>query len=156
MFLNVPSEVFEAFLVPLIGDVGWPFHTIHDSTRGTAWIRLLGELSLKEFSNLRWNIYTLSLNKDILDPVSYGDIQLLIRDHVQGIETPLRRYVMNSKTRFLWHVKYIQGAGRLVAPIIMVVTFNGLRILDGIHRTAALFALGFHGKIPIKAWIGSF
>lgn len=111
-------------------------------------------ISLQQFRDLRWNRSSFLLHKYILHPDSYCDIQLLIRNHVKGIKTHRVRNVQNSKKRFRWHMEYIQRAGCLFAPIIMVVTFDGLRILDGTHRISALFSIYLNDEVPIDAWIG--
>ncbi len=93
MFPNVPDEVFKLFLADFINETTWKFSSIFDSTAGTPWYQWLGELSLYEFSQLRWNIFSLFINKNNLHPYSYGDIECLIMDHVFDADTAARTHI---------------------------------------------------------------
>lgn len=155
MLPNVPREVFDTYLGEMIIDLGWSSDIASNLKIFTQGFFKLGALSLYEIGQLRWHVSSLFLNKDILCPYSYSDIQLLIRDHVNGNETFMRWSIAESKPRFLWHMAYIKGTGHLFAPVVLVRTQSGLRILDGNHRIAALFSLEQQDKIPVDAWIGS-
>ena len=154
MFPNMPEEAVNIFLAPLLGDDLWPFSNILESTQGTRWWMYLGGLSLDKFSKLRWYRSSFLLYEYILHPDSNCDVEILIRNHVKGIKTPSVRNVAKSKERFDWHVEYIMRTRRLCAPIIMIVTLDGLRILDGTHRASALFSLHLQDEVPVDAWIG--
>lgn len=147
---NMPTPLFDMFITPLLGNALNVLSPFGDSR----WFYHFGGLSLYQFSQLRWNISTLLINKDILHPNSNSDIQLLITDHVKNIETPIRRNVMDSKIRFDGLVEYIKRTRCLPAPIVLIRTGYAFRILDGSHRIAALFSLGLNDTIPIKAWLG--
>jgi hypothetical protein len=154
MLPNMPDEVFKLFIAEMFIDTPWPFSNIDQSLIGTKWYYYFGGLSLRQFSNLRWKIYNFMLDKNILHPDSYGDAARLIKEHVLGIETPIRN-VRKTKERFFGLVKYIERTKKFPAPIITIRTeFNNLRVLDGSHRLAALYALELDDKIPIDAWIG--
>lgn len=154
MFPDVPDEIFELFMVPLVDEKTWKFKSIFDSTIDTKWFHWLAELSLCEFKKLKWNRHVLMLNKEILHPLSYGDIDLLIKDHVLNEETFARESIYRSKDRLVGHMRFIVNTGRLCAPIVAVGTIERLRILDGNHRIAALVSLGLNSKIPIEVWLG--
>lgn len=154
MFPNMPDEAFNIFIAELLVHNPWPFSNINQSTFGTKWYYYFGGLSLRQFSNLRWQLSTFMVNKNILHPDSNSDIDFLVKQHVLGIETPVRN-VRQTKERFFGLVKYIERTHNFPAPIIMIRTeFHNLRILDGAHRMAALYALELDDKIPIVAWIG--
>lgn len=154
MFPNMPDDVFNLFMVPFVQSDGWPFLNILNSTEGTIWWKYLGGLSLHQFRQLRWYRSSILLYEYILHPVSNCDVEILIRNHVKGIKTPSVRNVERSKERFRWHVQFIERARCLCAPVIMVITNDGFRILDGVHRISALISIGLNIEVPIDAWLG--
>lgn len=154
MLPNVPNEVFDDFILPFIDDIGWPFSNINDSIHKTDWWRLLGGLSLEEFSVLVWQRHSFFINENTFHPESNSDINRLVRYHVDGFRTSLIGNISKTYERFRWHVSYIERARRFCAPIVTIVTFNGLRLLDGAHRIAALLSLELYNEIPVDAWIG--
>jgi len=156
MLSNIPDDAFNSFFAPLIiNDIGWPFLTIHDPLDGTDWFRILFPLSLSSLSKLRWQLSTYFLNKDILHPVSYADLNILISNSIYNIEALFSWYPKKSRERLAWHKKHIETTRRFCTPITVAITSNGIKILDGHHRVAALFSLGLNDSLPVDAWIGS-
>jgi hypothetical protein len=51
-------------------------------------------------------------------------------------------------------VAHIKRTRSLFTRIVLVRTGDSLRILDGNHRLAALFALGLQKDIPVESWLG--
>ena len=156
MLYKMPPELFNSYMVPFIDDCGWPFHGLFDLTHNTPWYQLFHGLSLYKFSNLQWNLSPIVLHENILHPNSYTDIKLLIADHVFDMETPIRRTVVDSKKRFLWHMEYIKRTRKLCTPIVIMRTeSSNFIILDGVHRMSALYALQLHQTVAVDAWTGT-
>jgi hypothetical protein len=155
MFPNMPDELFNIFLSPFITDIGWPFLTVYDSIDGTDWYRLLSGLTLKQFSNLTWDRRVIFLNKSILHPLTQGDIDSCIfsctynTSRLDGGNPPeaTRSVISGYKER-------IVATGCISTPIVAIFSEGVIRILDGIHRTTALFSISSHDKILVEAWIG--
>jgi hypothetical protein len=154
MFPNMPDEVFNTWLLPIIRDHNtWPYLNVFSLHPSDQWQRYFRSFSINDFSNCKWNRKTLTFATDCLDPISNNTIDTLIRDHVYGFETPARN-VRDSKSRFFTFVEFIQRTGTIPAPIIGINTRDGLGIIDGNHRLAALTHLGLRGCINCDTWLG--
>jgi hypothetical protein len=155
MLPNVPANVFDNFFAPLIiNDIGWPFSSIYDSLNGTDWYRILYPFSLDSLSQLKWKLTSFFLNKDILYPGSYDDINLLIRNEICDMEALIGWFPKDSKLRLGRNKQLIKTTQRLPAPVVFAKTPHGIKLLDDHHRIAALFMLELHNTIPVDAWIG--
>jgi hypothetical protein len=156
MLSKMPSQLFDTYMVPFIEDCGWPFNNLFDLTHNTPWFQLFHGLPPYKFSNLQWSLTPIVLNENLLHPNSFTDIKLLIADHVLDMETPIRRKVVDSKKRFLWHMEYIKRTGKFCTPIVIMKTeSNNFIVLDGVHRTSALYALQLQHSVAVNAWIGA-
>jgi len=151
----MPKEVFDGFMAPLIiNDIGWPFTSASDSLAGTDWFRILHPFSLSSLSQLQWKINTFSLNKDILYPSSKDDIDLTIINKTRNVWAYIGRDSEPSRRSLAWHKESIKTTGCLCAPITVAMTGEGVKILDGHHRVAAIFDLGINDTFPVNAWVG--
>jgi len=154
LFPNMPKEVFDLWLAPLIASDGWPFTSIFSSTFGTIWYRYFEGHPLKFFHDLLWYRENIPCFFSSFHPSSRYVIQLLIDTHLKNIPT-IATQVKGGKGResFLGSLKFIQRTGRFYTPVVLI-TYDGLyQLMDGNHRIAALFSLGVNG-FPIDAWIG--
>jgi hypothetical protein len=153
MFPNIPHEVFDIFLNPLIRNFGWPFRTILDDLYGTEWFRILYPLTLSNLCQFKWIRRVFLFNDCLLYPGSEADIKLVILNKTKNIWALIGRDSRSCRASLLWHEKNIMATGRFSAPITMAFTQSGLKVLDGIHRIAALFTLGISDTFNINAWI---
>lgn len=152
---NMPDEVFDSFMAPLIiNDIGWPFLTAGDSLAGTDWHRILYPLSLSFFCQLRWKITKFYLNKEDLYQDSICDINWTIINKTEDVWALIGRDSKPSRDSLAWHKQFIMMNGRLCTPVALAYTSSGIKVLDGIHRMAALLDLSLNDKLPIDAWIG--
>jgi len=74
MLPNLPDEIYEMFVVP---QNEAPLNIFDSQTEGR-WFWHFGGLSLEEFKQLRWKRSELILERDILHPDSYRDINGLV------------------------------------------------------------------------------
>jgi hypothetical protein len=154
MLPNIPDEVFNTWLLPIIRDHNsWPYLNILSVHPSEQWRKYFGLFTLYDVSNLFWDKVTIRLASRILDPVSNDTIKALIGYCVDGLETPARN-VRNCKMRFDGFVQFINRTGTIPAPIIGINTFGCIRILDGNHRLAALKHLGLLGNVTCETWLG--
>lgn len=155
MLPNMPNEVFDTWILPIIRDHNdWPYDNILSSHPSPQWSQYFGLYTLASISNCSW--YRMSLNFDMscLDPLSNRTIEILIENHVYNYDATGKFNVRNSKERFFELVKFIKRTKSIPAPIIGINRHDGLRILDGSHRLSALTYLGFRGRISCDTWIG--
>jgi tellurite resistance-related uncharacterized protein len=156
MLPNMPDEVFNTWLLPIIRHHNsWPYDNILSPHPTDQWRRYFGLFTLHDFSECVWYRMRLTFDMGCLDPISDSVIQTLIEKHIKNRNTPGRLNVLNSKSRFLGFVEFIQRTRTIPAPIIGINTGNGLRILDGNHRIAALTHLKLRGTILCDTWIAS-
>lgn len=154
MYGELPMEVGEGFFAPLIQDIGWPFRSIQDSLHGTDWHRILYPFTLEQFAQLRWCRRSFLLNKDLLHPVSQDDINLVIRNLHEDIGALVGRDSEPSRRSFAYHRSRVLHTHDFCAPVTLAVTVNGIKILDGNHRVAALLNSGLAHTVQLDAWIG--
>jgi len=156
MFPNMPDEVFNLWLAPLIiNDIGWPFHAIEDSTADTNWFRILHPYSLSVLSQLKWDLDSFLINKNVFCPLSNADINLIILNKSFDIQAFIVWDSESSRRTLAWHKEFIEITGGLCAPIAAVFTPSGIKVFDGHHRIAALLDLDLYDSIAIDAWIGT-
>ena len=67
------------------------------------------------------------------------------------------RALKNGRARdsFFRSREFIQSAGRLYTPAVLVQEPQGYKIMDGNHRVAALFSLNASRQLHVDAWIGN-
>jgi len=150
MLPNLPDEIFEMFIVP---QNEAPLNIFDDHPQGR-WFVHFGGFSLEEFNKLRWSRTELLLNKEILHPDTYGDIETIIK-HIKGFAfSP--GIPADSAERVVWQSNVIKETGRLCAPVVCIRTNEGLKLLDGSHRVVASISSSVDGiaLIPLDAWIG--
>lgn len=154
MLPNMPTEVFDEFLKPLIISYGWPFRTVYVPLNGTEWCRIFYPLTLVSLSQLIWIRREFILKKESLCPNSQSDIGYVILNKTEDVWAAIGRDSQPCRNSLLWHEKFISETGRLSAPVTIAFTVDGLRILDGNHRIAALFTLGLIDTFKVDGWIG--
>lgn len=154
MLPNMPDEVFDGFLSPLIDSFGWPFRSVYQILDGTEWYRILSPLTLPELSVLKWNRKLFTLESHTLYEGSIADLELIIRNKEEDVWAAISRDSSPCRVSLLWHEADIQKTGKFCAPITMAQTPFGWKILDGNHRIAALFTLGLVETVKVDAWIG--
>jgi hypothetical protein len=155
MFPNMPDEVFDTWLLPIIRyHNAWPYSNVFSPHPSDQWRRYFGLFTLSNISHCLWDRLTLSFDKGCLDPVSNSTIECLIENHVQNSDATGRINVRDSKSRFFGFVEFIQRTGTIPAPIIGINTDVGLRVIDGNHRLSALTYLGLRGRINCDTWVG--
>ena len=156
MFSNMPDDVFNAWLLPIIRDHNaWPYLNVFSPHPSLQWSKYFGLYALYDVSNLLWHRMSLTFDMSCLDPISNATIDTLIKKHVHNLDTTGGVNVLNSKSRFFGFVKFIQSTGNNPAPIIGINTDRGLRILDGNHRLSALTYLGLRGHVQWNTWVGA-
>jgi len=155
MFPDVPLAVFDMFFKPLIiNDIGWPFLTINDTLNGTDWYRILFPFTLRDLQQLKWRLSKVIFDKDIFHPVTKADIRLVIENSVFNYGALIRGYPKDSGTRLKWHKEFIKTARNFCTPIVLASSSDGLKLLDGHHRLAALFMLDLENTLEVDTWIG--
>lgn len=139
MLPNLPDEIFEMFVEPLSD---CPPNKFDNHPKGR-WFCHFGGLSIEEFSNLKWQRSILFIKRDDFHKDSLNDIMIL-----------LKKCSERSREHLLQLKQSIENTGKLPEPIVCIKTSEGFRVLDGIHRLAAVLSLNICNSIPLDAWIG--
>ena len=155
IFRNMPDEVFDMWIAPLIGDHGWPFRSATDSTTGTHWHRYFAERGIQVIAQLRWNRREMPFASVRFHPVSQSTIDALRRHHTFGIWNSQIAALKDSAERFTGFQKLVQRDGRIPAPCVLMCEALSYTILDGHHRIAALASMPSGESFTLDAWIGS-
>lgn len=155
-FPNMPGEVFDNWLLPIVRDHNsWPYRDFSSPHPSEQWRRYFGLFTIMDIHKCRWTVVNLTFDMGCLDPISNGVVEILIENNVHHFDATEMFNVHNSKSRFDGLVAFIQGTGRVPAPIIGINTGSGLRVLDGNHRLAALTHLKLRGMGHCRTWVGA-
>lgn len=154
MLNELPAEVGEGFLAPLMRDCGWPFESVENSLHGTEWHRIFYPLSLRDFSQLKWVRKSFLLDETLLHPISKNDIELVVRTQTEDVLALVGRDSEPSRKSFAYHHSRVLSTHDFCAPVTLALTPVGLKVLDGNHRVAALLASGVSAIVELDAWVG--
>lgn len=155
MFPNMPAEVFDVWLSPLIKKIGWPFTSVSDSVDGTGWERALGRgLPFLKIAPLRWSKVELLYSSIHLTESSRDTLDHMLACLTKAGGTGGRGAFSDSAIRTGFKLKFMQETGRVFAPLIFESSSRGLRCMDGHHRLCALSALQ-DDDFPVECWVGS-
>ncbi len=95
MFPDMPAEVFDAWLAPLIKLDGWPFLS-EFSFAGGLWAQYLGGHSIQSIKGLAWKRDKPICSIHSFTPGSHKIINWIINEHVHCQTTPITN-VKNGK-----------------------------------------------------------
>lgn len=155
MLPNMPDEVFNTWLLPIIRHHKmWPYLNVLSPHPSLKWSQYFGLFTLNYVSNCLWYSLPLTFGMGSLDPLSNRTIDALIKKHVYNLDTTGGFNVRDSKVRFFGFVEFIKRTRTIPAPIIGIKTDDGIRVIDGNHRLAALTHLDFRGSIRCRTWVG--
>jgi hypothetical protein len=87
MMVNMPDEVFEIYLVPLILTDGWPFKTLDSPTFGVWW-DYFDHHTVKQISQLTWERNEIPFSLYSFHQVAKDRIHWIIGAHIYGRSTP--------------------------------------------------------------------
>ena len=157
MLSNMPAEVFDVFIAPIVGDIGWPFRSPGDPVRllSAEWLRILHPITLAGLCSAEWRKTELFAYEYLFYKESLADIGAVIRNKSEDVWACLGRDSEPCRASLLHHERVAVTAGRFDAPVtLFVLGDNTFKVLDGNHRIASLFTTGLQDKIMIEAWIG--
>jgi hypothetical protein len=132
-----PDEIIEQWLLKLANrgpDTGWP---PPEPLGNHAWKYILGGRPLSWWKAVSWKLESSDLTFDTLCAASKRIIRDMLDGHVNGRPNAISR-IANSRIRFLTAGKYVSEHGTLPEPPLVIRLTDGLSVLDGNHRVAAL------------------
>jgi len=131
---NFPRPVIEQWLGHGV-DWGWPPPFDKFGEPEGPWRRLLGDWGLEFLRGLRW-----TLERGALDPSKLGgEGHFTVKIMVAAYEGKAGELMKGDNGRIASLVDFIEKNGRLPASPVLHVRRDGLNVLDGCHRIAALF-----------------
>jgi hypothetical protein len=132
-----PDDVVEQWLLRLANrgpDTGWP---PPDPLDGSAWKYILGHRPLPWWQQVSWTLEEDDLEFDSLCGGTKRIVVDMLNTHVGG--GPARYPVgPDGKERFSSALRYIAQHGSIPRPLIAMRINDGISVLDGNHRIAAL------------------
>jgi hypothetical protein len=155
MLDQMPDQVFELWLEPIIRLNGWPFANLNAPCVGN-FREYFGAIPLNEVAKLHWHRSPLAIADCVFNPNSKKRIQQMMDFHIFGRKDGLECAV-DGEARFMRLKEVIAKICAYPAPIVLLRDGEYFQILDGYHRITALFALVFEGKVEkfeMDCWIG--
>jgi len=163
---NFPDEVIKDWIEPFALDEGWP-------PNAERWRYLLKETDLDRWRSMNWEQRDQDFAKLVLSPICTASLGALLRAYTGGEQNVYAQSLgERGKERFHFQLHQLIDHGVFPSPPVLVDHGEGLEIMDGNHRIAALCAwsqwrendkfLGDLGKeaMPLKAlqpvWVGTF
>ena len=156
IFSKMPAALFDAYLNPLIHDVGnWPFQTCYDITYGTAWYRLFCVVSMHELASCSWALSRFSPMLTNITPQSLGDITQLVQNYKGTLPRLFSNYDYEyCRASTAYHIKELKEKGSFTQPVVLYPINGKFHVMDGNHRIAATLLLSSLGQtFSIPAWV---
>ncbi len=152
-FPNMPDEVFDLWLAPLIQGKGWPFNSITDDLQKTNWRYVLGiDSTLRDWASCSWSLIEINLSEIKLTNSGVNMIKAIIGYCVMGNQT-VTANLENTKERFQACTEFFIENGTIPNPVVVKKTRDGIEVIDGHHRLAAIAHVGAPKNLLIPAWI---
>lgn len=151
-FPNFPDEAFTLWLDDRIRQNGWP-------PSGIEWAGFLDGKPIDYWQSLMWQRSTVTLTPEDLSSNGINLVTQLI-EAASGVKNIMARYIPNTAERFISCLTYIRANATTPGVVLLHRSEDGMSIIDGNHRIAALMAFQgqFSGEIPplpIEAWVAT-
>ena len=157
MLANMPDEVFDIYIAPLIESHGWPFESLDrppsNPIEGRRWFQMFDLQSVQTISQLSWKRLEIPFAHAGFHPRAHQVVTALINLHVFGVNTFVTP-IANTREKFFSARAYIQETGTMPVPVILQYDSEGFRILDGNHRLAAMTSFSNNDAGIIDCWVG--
>lgn len=153
LFPKMPDQVIEIWIAHGVDAYGWPFESVDQSLIGTTWDGFFGRRSLAFWANADWTLISLRVEEAIFHPDTVNRVRWIADNCTLGLKTPTTN-VENTQKRFWTAASFIRANGRLPCPVVATTSAEGIDIMDGNHRIAALVALGYDKTFSFPAWLG--
>lgn len=154
LFPTMPQQVFDLCFRPVIAFYGWPFSSVHDETKDTAWERFFAACSMHQWSKFTWESGFHKLSTSELHPQTRQAVDLILQAHRLG-ERNAASNILKAKERFEWLSAFVREQGKLPAPVIGACTNKGLMLFDGHIRLAVLLDLKIAEGFDLPMWLAS-
>ncbi|MGM0582956.1 MAG: hypothetical protein ACQETL_19925 [Bacteroidota bacterium] len=127
-----PDQVIKDWLLPFAQDEGWP-------PTAERWQYLLKEKNLDRWRSASWELKELDFSKLVLSPRCMASLYALVRAYTLGEDNEYSRALgERGKERFHIQLHYLIDYGVFPSPPVLIDHGEGLEIMDGNHRVAAL------------------
>jgi hypothetical protein len=153
LLTNMPDELFSLYMEPLIEEYGWPFSS-QDSPTNMPWWQLFDGLQFRTICQLSWERSEIAFSLRLFHRYARTQILGLLQAHILGINNEYAS-IPNTKARFHRARDFIARTGRMPVPVVLIQDPEGLRILDGNHRLAAMASSPNSSDGIVDCWIGS-
>jgi hypothetical protein len=134
---NWPDDVIDQWLLKLANrgaDTGWP---PPEPLGNHGWKYILGKRPLSWWKEVTWALGEPELKFDSLSDNSKRIVRDMIDGHVNKVPNSYVRWP-DSKARFLSAGRYVSEHGTFPRPPLVINLPDGMSVLDGNHRVAAL------------------
>lgn len=156
IFSKMSDELFDAYLKPLIYDIGnWPFQTCYDITYGTDWDRLFCVVPMPELASCSWALDSFTPTLANITQQSLGDIGQLLQNYIGTLPRLLRNYDYDyCRASTAYHMQELKEKGSFTQPVVLYPINGRFHVMDGNHRIAAALLLSNLGQsFTIPAWV---
>ena len=156
IFSKMPDALFDAYLNPLIHDIGnWPFQTSYDITYGTDWYRLFCVVSMHELASCSWTLGSFTPTLSNISQQSLGDMNQLLQNYNGTLPRLFRNYDYDyCRASTAYHIQELKENGSFTQPVVLYPINGKFHVMDGNHRIAVALLLSTSGQtFPIPAWV---
>ena len=149
-FPKMPADAFTLWVDDRIRSNGWP-------PVGIEWAGFLDGKPLTYWQALEWQRESITLRPEELTPNAFSLVMQLV-EAAQGRPNLMSQYIPNTAERFKSCLEYIQANGTTPNVILLLRASEGIVIIEGNHRIAALLA--YQSQLPkgssllrVDAWV---
>jgi len=149
-FPNFPDEVFTLWLEDRVKQSGWP-------PEGIEWQGFLFGQSPEYWKSLQWSKLTLTVSPELMASKSFS-LAMHIIEAGKGTKSILSAYIPNTADRFKSALSFVTENATTPGTPLLLLAQDGIEVIDGNHRIAALLAVQSHMPIgtpdlPFTAWL---
>jgi len=149
----MPDELFDKWLAPIIEAQGWPFISISDDLQASEWKNNLSiNHTLKQWSECEWELTHIELYSANFKHSTLQTVFDIITFAVKGIPTSTA-HIERTKERFRACTSFYREHNTVPWPIVIYEFSHSIRVVDGFHRLAAIFHVGFPHELKIPVWL---
>lgn len=131
---NFPDQVVRDWIEPFAEDEGWP-------PTAARWRNILKETDLDRWRSVSWELKEEDFSALVLSPSCTASMGTLLRAYIGGDENEYSQALgERGKERFQIQLHQLIDHGIFPSPPVLVDHGEGLEIMDGNHRVAALCA----------------
>ncbi len=154
LFPNMPREVFDIWLGPLLTYYGLDVPGTEQRFKNDEWRKRLADHTFHEWSQFDWEKRSEAWNQSLLHPQSIERANAIAKHATLGVKTATAD-VKDTRKRFWICAYHVRNRPSSYTPLVAIMREGKLYLIDGHHRLAAILAQPHIKGFTLEVWLGS-